>query len=44
MRQGSLARLRRKSLVKDAVVLVVDAGVVAGAVSADFVEVDDSTR
>ena len=44
LRQGSLAQLRRQSLVKDAIVLVIDADVASGAVGADFVEVDNSTR
>ena len=45
LRQGSLMQLRRKSLVKDAIVLVINADVASGAVGADFVKkVDDSTR
>ena len=37
-------QLPRKSLVEDAIVLVIDADVASGAVGADFVEVHDSTR
>ena len=39
-----LMQSRRKSLDKDAIVLVIDADVASGAVGADFVEVHDSTR
>ena len=44
LRHGSLVQLRRKSLVKDAIVLVIDADVASGAVGADIVEVSDRTR